>query len=107
MKQFVTIIILSISVFSLPAQDLRTALEADYTTFCDAVKNKDGDKLKTAMSSYSYMTAKNEMQSAQVTFPDGYFSSAPRMVADLKKQTFIKAMENGPTANSVYYGKDA
>jgi hypothetical protein len=107
MKLFATFTILVIFISTVSGQDLRTALESDYTSFSDAVKNKDGDKLKASMSTYSYMTAKNEMQSAQVAFPDGYFSSAPRMVTDLKKQTFIKAMENGPTANSIYYGKDA
>jgi hypothetical protein len=107
MKLFTTLSLLVAFISTLSAQDLRTALESNYASFSEAVKNKDGDKLKASMSSYSYVTAKNEMQSAQVAFPDGYFSSAPRMVTDLKKQTFLKAIENGPTANSVYYGKDA
>jgi hypothetical protein len=107
MKLFVTLSILVTFISTISGQDLRTALENNYAAFSDAVKNKDGDKLKASMSSYSYVTAKNEMQSAQVAFPDGFFSSAPRMIADLKKQTFIRAIENGPTANSIYYGKDA
>ena len=47
------------------------------------------------------------MLSAQLKFPDAFFSSAPRLIYDLKNHTFVKAMENGPTANSIYIGKDA
>ncbi|HSZ25701.1 MAG TPA: hypothetical protein VK766_08295 [Cytophagaceae bacterium] len=107
MKPFFLLIFLSIFIEFASAQDLRTNLETAYSNFADAVKNKDADKLKKALCSYSYMTSKNELLSAQVKFPDGYFSSAPRMVMDLKKQTFLKAVENGPTANCIYYGKDA
>ena len=107
MKLFTTLAMLLLYTTTLLAQDLRTKLETAYTLFGAAVKAKDQAKLKASMSSYSYLTAKNEIISAQVKFPDGFFSSAPRMIFDLKKQTFIKAVENGPTANSIYRGKDA
>ncbi|MFL5730528.1 MAG: hypothetical protein ACJ75J_13660, partial [Cytophagaceae bacterium] len=38
-------------------------------------------------------------------FPDDVFKMAPMMTIDLKKLKFLKANENGPTANLVYYGK--
>ncbi|HVD96584.1 MAG TPA: hypothetical protein VNB90_00175 [Cytophagaceae bacterium] len=107
MKKSLTLFLTLIFSGSMFAQDLRTQLETDYQQFVDAVKNKDGDKLKNVVSSAYYLNTKNELISAQVKFPDGFFASAPRMVYDLKKETFVKAFANGTTANSIYYGKDA
>jgi hypothetical protein len=107
MKLLSTLTILVAFTSTLLAQDLRTKLETAYTLFGSAVKATDQPQLKNALSSYSYMMAKNEAVSEQVKFPDEFYSSAPRLIFDLKKQTFIKAVENGPTANSIYLGKDA
>jgi hypothetical protein len=107
MKLFSTLTMLVLFTSTLLAQDLRTQLETSYNLFGSAVNAKDQTKLKNAMSSYSYLIAKNEAISGQVKFPDEFYNSAPRMIFDLKKETFIKAVENGPTANSIYLGKDA
>lgn len=107
MKLLTTLTILVVYTSTVLAQDLRTKLETAYSSFGNAVKAKDQTKLKTSVSAYNYLVAKNEAISAQVKFPDDFFSSAPRLIFDLKKQTFVKAVENGSTANSIYRGKDA
>jgi len=106
MKQFFSTILLAFFVMQLSAQGLRSQLEASYLAYTDAVKTKDINKLKSSMSSASYVAIKNELLSAQAK-PDVYFATAPRNVFDLTKQLFLKASEKGNTATSVYYGKDA
>jgi hypothetical protein len=85
---------------------MRAKLEASYMAFTDALKAKDGEKLKNSLSSHSYMSIKNQMASSGGKFPDDLYKMAPMMTMDLKKMKFLKAAENGPTANLIYYGKD-
>lgn len=107
MKQlFLPLSFILFSIMSSYGQDpLRAKLDASYIAFTDALQAKDDLKLKNSLSSYSYMNMKNQIASSGGKFPDYIYQMAPMMTMDLKKLKFLKASENGPTANSVYYGK--
>src|SRR4051812_17664902 len=97
--------ILLLTISSFGQDPLRTKLEASYNAFINALTAKDGEKLKSSVSSHSYMMMKNQMASSGRKFPDDAFKMAPMVTMDLKKLRFLKVAENGPTANLVYYGK--
>ena len=106
MKKLLVATILFCCGMQINAQELRSKLENVYKAFSEAMKNKDGEKLKTTLSSYAYMNIKNEMLSSGEKFPADFFVGAAEMQNDLSKLTFIKVLTNGPTANCIYYGKD-
>jgi hypothetical protein len=96
--------ILLLTISSFGQDPLRAKLETSYNAFINALTAKDGEKLKSSVSSHSYMMMKNQMASSGRKFPDDAFKMAPMVTMDLKKMKFLKAAENGPTANLVYYG---
>jgi len=107
MKHFFISIILFCAVKVVTAQELKTKLETSYNAFAQAIKDKNGDKLKASLSSYAYMNIKNQMLSAGVKFPDDFFGpDSEKALSDLAKLTYIKDVANGPTAYAIYSGKD-
>jgi hypothetical protein len=106
MKKILFIFLISCFASTLIAQDLRAKLEASYKAFTDAIKAKDGEKLKATLSSYAYMNMKNQMSSSGAKFPDDFFEFAPKMLQNPATLKFRKAVKNGPTAFCIYSGKD-
>jgi hypothetical protein len=98
-------VILFFAMTSSGQDPLRVNLEKSYTAFINALNAKDNDQLKNSVSSHSYMTIKNQMASSGGKFPDDLYKMAPMVTMDLKKLKFLKAAENGPTANLIYFGK--
>jgi hypothetical protein len=106
MKKIIFVLLICSLSVKIQAQDLRTKLDGSYKNFMNAVKSKDADKLKSSLSAYAYMSIKNQMSSAGAKFPDDFFAAAPKMLTNLDKLQFCKVVKNGPTAYSIYWGKD-
>jgi hypothetical protein len=90
-------------VLNVNGQDLRKIMEAGFTAFTNALNTKDAVKLKNSLSASSYMKMKNTMLSAKQEFPQVIFESADDYKLDFTKLQFMKAIENGPTGNLIYY----
>ncbi|MGZ4088959.1 MAG: hypothetical protein ACXVPD_15905, partial [Bacteroidia bacterium] len=106
MKKIIAVIVLLSCAASSYPQELRTKLENAYLAFYSAVKAKDAEKFKSTISSYAYMNIKNQMLSAGMKFPDEFFGAAEQMQSDFKKLSYINAVQKGPTASGIYWGKD-
>jgi len=87
------------------AQDKRTQLESSYIAFLNSMTTKNGGLLKKTLSSFAYMTIKNQMLSSGSKFPDDLYPAVTEM-KDISKLTFRKTIVNGPTANNIYSEKD-
>lgn len=105
MKRIITLL-LFFTATQLAAQELRAKLEASYKAFTQALEAKDSTKLKNALSSYAYMSIKNQLISSDLKFPEDFFAHSAEIEVDLKKLKYIKAVSKGPTAYSFYAGKE-
>ena len=83
------------------AQVTRDQLEATYKEFLSALTAKNEAKLKSTLSTFAYMTIKNNMLSTNTKFPDALYGAVSDMY-DLNKFTFRKLNINGPTAYCIY-----
>src|ERR1700751_1003872 len=106
MKKTTLVFVLVCTMVQLRAQELKIKLVSSYNAFSEAIKTKDADKLKNTLSSFSYMNMKNQLLSAGMKFPDDFFAGGSEMLTDISKLTYIKTLNNGPTASIIYTGKD-
>lgn len=108
MKIIFSFLILLITANLTFGQDaLKTSLEASYKKFYDALKAKDGEKLKASMSAHNYMKTRNAVTGAGQKFPDALYNYAEMAKVDFTKLKVVQVQEKGNTAKAVYYGKGA
>lgn len=107
MKRFFIALILFCVFQTVHAQELRSKLETSYNSFAQAIKTKDGEKLKASLSSFAFLNIKNQMLSVGAKFPDDFFGEdSQEALSDLTKLTYIKTLSKGSTAYCIYWGKD-
>jgi hypothetical protein len=106
MNKIIFILLFITVLTDIKSQDLKAKLEASYEAFAEAVKAKDVTKLKSSLSTFAYKSIKNQMLSSGAKFPDDFFAMAPRMLEDIGKLQYRRAVANGPTAYCIYSGKD-
>ncbi|GHN01978.1 hypothetical protein WSM22_34670 [Cytophagales bacterium WSM2-2] len=87
------------------AQVTKDQLETTYNGFLSSLKEKNEGKMKSTLSSFAYMTIKNNMASMGAQFPDALYGAVSDMY-DLAKLKFLKLNINGPTAYCIYSEKD-
>jgi hypothetical protein len=95
--------IVSIVACSSPV-DLKTSLEMSYKNFTSAYLTKDAMKLKSSTSKFWWINTKNMVLSSGSEFPKILFE-AGETPPDVGKVKFLKACENGSTAQLVYWSE--